>query len=300
MVWLLFVTMAVAAIIYMVRFYRLKAVLKKAAGELAAIEENPEDNRILLLAFPDKELEELLKALNRYVLLTRKERICYQNREKALRAQIENISHDLRTPLTAIIGYLELLDTDKLSAEDAAAVERVGKKAKNLQGLIGNFYDLSRLEMNDYHLHMEKLDVVHFAKEASLLFYQEFEKRKISVQFDVPKNPLYLLVDAGAMERIFNNMLQNALRYAESSLYIGILEQENKIQIVFENDTATLKPEDVAHLFERFYVQEKSRTSQSTGLGLTISKLLAEAMGGSVEAGMEGGRLQIRYAFDRL
>ena len=76
-------------------------------------------------------------------------------------------------------------------------MERVGKKAKNLQGLIGNFYDLSRLEMNDYHLHMEKLDVVHFAKEASLLFYQEFEKRKISVQFDVPKNPLYLLVDAG-------------------------------------------------------------------------------------------------------
>lgn len=178
MVWLLFVTAVVAAIIYMVRFYRLKAALKKAAGELAAIEENPEDNRILLLAFPDKELEELLKAFNRYVLLTRKERICYQNREKALRAQIENISHDLRTPLTAIIGYLELLDTDKLSAEDVAAVERVSKKAKNLQGLIGNFYDLSRLEMNDYHLCMEKLDIVHFAKEASLLFYQELEKGK--------------------------------------------------------------------------------------------------------------------------
>lgn len=300
MVWLLFVTAAVAAIIYMVRFYRLKAALKKAAGELAAIEENPEVNRILLLAFPDKELEELLKAFNRYVLLTRKERICYQNREKALRAQIENISHDLRTPLTAIIGYLELLDTDKLSAEDVAAVERVSKKAKNLQGLIGNFYDLSRLEMNDYHLCMEKLDIVHFAKEASLLFYQELEKRKISVRFDAPENPLYLLADTGAMERIFNNMLQNALRYAESSLYIGVLEKKDKIYIVFENDTSTLKPEDVSHLFERFYVQEKSRTSQSTGLGLTISKLLAKAMGGNAEAGLEGGRLQIRYVFDRL
>lgn len=69
---------------------------------------------------------------------------------------------------------------------------------------------------------------------------------------------------------------------------------------MFGNDTSTLKPEDVAHLFERFYVQEKSRTSQSTGLGLTISKLLAKAMGGNAEAGLEGGRLQIRYVFDRL
>lgn len=297
--WLFFTIAVSAAVIYIVRFYSLKSAVKKAAEELASIEQNPEENRILLLSFPDKGLENLLETLNRYILLTRKERIFYQNREKALRAQIENISHDLRTPLTAIIGYLELLDTDKLSVEDAAAVERVSKKAKSLQGLIGNFYDLSRLEMNDYHLNMEKLEMVHFAKETSLLFYQEFEKKKISVQFDAPEEPLYLLADTGALERIFNNMLQNALRYAESSLYIGISAKKDNISIVFENDTSTLKPEDAAHLFERFYVQEKSRTSQSTGLGLTISKLLTEAMGGSVEARLTRGRLRVIYCFEK-
>ncbi|MDE6064558.1 MAG: HAMP domain-containing histidine kinase [Lachnospiraceae bacterium] len=298
--WLLFTIAALAAVIYIVRFYSLKSAVKKAAEELVSIEQNPEDNRILLLSFPDKELENLLKTLNRYILLTRKERIFYQNREKALRAQIENISHDLRTPLTAIIGYLELLDTNKLSAEDAAAVERVSKKAKSLQGLIGNFYDLSRLEMNDYHLNMEKLEIIHFAKEISLLFYQEFEKKKISVQFDAPEEPLYLLADTGALERIFNNMLQNALRYAESSLYIGISAKKDNISIVFENDTSALKPEDAARLFERFYVQEKSRTSQSTGLGLTISKLLTEAMGGSVEAEVAKGKLRVVYCFEKV
>lgn len=297
--WLLFTVAASAAVIYIVRFYSLKSAVKKAAEELASIEQNPEENRILLLSFPDKGLEDLLENLNRYILLTRKERIFYQNREKALRAQIENISHDLRTPLTAIIGYLELLDTDKLSAEDAAAVERVSKKAKSLQGLIGNFYDLSRLEMNDYHLNMEKVELVHFAKEISLLFYQEFEKKKISVQFDAPEEPLCLLADTGALERIFNNMLQNALRYAESSLYIGISAKKDNISIVFENDTSALKSEDAAHLFERFYVQEKSRTSQSTGLGLTISKLLTEAMGGSVEAKVAEGKLRVEYCFEK-
>ncbi|MBD5536653.1 MAG: HAMP domain-containing histidine kinase [Lachnospiraceae bacterium] len=298
--WLFFTIAALAAVIYAVRFYSLKSAVKKAAEELASIEQNPEDNRILLLSFPDKGLENLLETLNRYILLTRKERIFYQNREKALRAQIENISHDLRTPLTAIIGYLELLDTDKLSAEDAAAVERVSKKAKSLQGLIGNFYDLSRLEMNDYHLNMEKLEIIHFAKEISLLFYQEFEKKKISVQFDAPEEPLYLLADTGALERIFNNMLQNALRYAESSLYIGISAKKDNISIVFENDTSALKPEDAARLFERFYVQEKSRTSQSTGLGLTISKLLTEAMGGSVGAEVAKGKLRVVYCFEKV
>lgn len=298
--WLLFAVAASAAVIYIVRFYSLKSAVKKAAEELASIEQNPEENRILLLSFPDKGLEDLLENLNCYILLTRKERIFYQNREKALRAQIENISHDLRTPLTAIIGYLELLDTDKLSAEDAAAIERVSKKAKSLHGLIGNFYDLSRLEMNDYHLNMEKVELVHFAKEISLLFYQEFEKKKISVQFDAPEEPLYLLADAGALERIFNNMLQNALRYAESSFYIGISVKKDNISIVFENDTSALKPEDAAHLFERFYVQEKSRTSQSTGLGLTISKLLTEAMGGSVEAGVAEGKLRVEYCFEKV
>ncbi|MDE5803708.1 MAG: HAMP domain-containing histidine kinase [Lachnospiraceae bacterium] len=297
--WLLFTIAALTAVIYIVRFYSLKSAVKKAAEELASIEQNSEENRILLLSFPDKGLEKLLENLNRYILLTRKERIFYQNREKALRAQIENISHDLRTPLTAIIGYLELMDTDKLSAEDAAAVERVSKKAKSLQGLIGNFYDLSRLEMNDYHLNMEKLEVVHFAKEISLLFYQEFEKKKISVQFDAPEEPLYLSADTGALERIFNNMLQNALRYAESSFYIGISAKKDNISVVFENDTSALKPEDAAHLFERFYVQEKSRTSQSTGLGLTISKLLTEAMGGNVEAGVAEGKLRVEYCFEK-
>lgn len=298
--WLLFIVAALAAVIYMARFYRLKTALKRAEKELASVEQNPEDNRILLLSFPDKELENLLETVNRYLLLTRRERISYRNQERELRAQIENISHDLRTPLTAIIGYLDLLDTNALNAEDAAAIERVLKKAKSLQGLIGNFYDLSRLEMNDYQLHMERLELVHFAKEASLVFYQEFEKKKISVQFDAPDKPLFISVDAGALERIFNNMLQNALRYAEHSLYIGILEEGDKVKLIFENDTSTLKPEDAVRLFERFYVQEKSRTSQSTGLGLTISKLLAEAMGGSVEAEVAEGKLRVVYCFTKV
>lgn len=319
MVWILLFVVCVA-VYYMVRFYRLKANLKNAAENLKQIEQNPEENRILLLASPDKEAERFMEALNSYIMGNQRERIFFKNREKTLRAQIEYISHDLRTPLTAIIGYLELMELENLSPEDAETIETVRKKAATLQSLIGNFYDLSRLELNDYHLNMESLDLARFTRENSLLFYQELEKRGLKVEVvtdrkPVPgdaamqgqllsegdgvsdQSPVCVLADTDAMERIFNNMLQNAMRYAESCLRISVYEEGGRACLLFENDTVVLEPKDVPHLFERFYVKEKSRTNQSTGLGLTINKLLAEAMGGSVSAELKGEWLRIGYWF---
>lgn len=297
MIWALFVVIICIAAFYMVRFYCLKADLKKAAKDLKEIQGNPEENRILLLSYPNKEAEVLLQEMNTYIRFSKTERILLKNREKQLRAQIENISHDLRTPLTAIIGYLELLEGESLSAEDKSNLERAGKKAKTLQNLIGNFYDMSRLEMNDYQLHMEQMDLARFTEETSLLFYQLFEKRGLFVDFSVDAKPLFIMADQAAMERIFNNMLQNALRYAESFLHISVCRAEDKICLTFENDTSVLNEKDIPHLFDRFYVQENSRTQQSSGLGLTINKLLTDAMGGSVEAALVQNVLKISYWF---
>lgn len=286
------------AALYMVRFYRLRENLRRERSVLEEIGQNPNSNRILHISFPDKEAEAFLEAVNAYLSLARTQQAAAHNRERELRAQIENISHDLRTPLTALIGYLELLDEDGLSAENREMVEAVRAKAKSLQRLIGNFYDLSRLELNDYHLQPERLDVARFARELTLTYYQQFEEKGLSVYMtDVSEKPLYIVADAGALERIFSNMLQNALRYAHSYLRMKVFQENDTLYILFENDTASLQPEDMKHLFERFYMSERSRTSQGSGLGLTISKLLAEAMGGSVEAQLEQEVLRITYCF---
>lgn len=296
---------------YMLRFYIFKANIRRAKVQLKEIVKNPEANLILLNAYPDKEAESLLEVMNEYIRLTRKNKIRFDRREKELRAQIENISHDLRTPLTAIIGYLELLDLGSMSDEDQKMIKAIEKKARTLQSLIGNFYDLSRLEMDDYHLHMEKMDLVRFTKETILLSYQSFEQRGLAVELhfgeknddsasneDGDQNFAgFILADVGAMERIFNNMLQNALRYAESYLHIRVTKTDHWVYLTFSNDCVTLKQEDVSHIFERFYVNEKSRTSQSTGIGLTINKLLTEAMNATVEARLVGNELSITYQF---
>ena len=298
MIWVLLIIVICIAVFYIVRFYCLKADLKKAAKDLKEIQENPEENRILLLSYPSKEAETLIREMNEYLRFSKIERIGYKNRERQLRAQIENISHDLRTPLTAIIGYLDLLEGEGLSAEDKSNLERAGKKAKTLQSLIGNFYDMSRLEMDDYRLKMERLDIARFTEETSLLFYQLFENKGLFVDFSIEETPLFIMADSAAMERIFNNMLQNALRYAESFLHISLCREEGKICLTFENDTSVLNEKDIPHLFDRFYVQENSRTQQSSGLGLTINKLLTNAMGGNVEAALIQNVLRISYWFE--
>lgn len=292
------ILMGCVAVFYMVRFYRLREDLRRERKVLEEIEQNPDNNRILHIAFPDKEAEAFLEAVNAYLALTRTQRTAARNREKELRAQIENISHDLRTPLTAIIGYLELMDRKELSDENREMVEAVCTKAGSLQRLIGNFYDLSRLELNDYHLQPERLDVARYVREMTLTFYQQLEEKGLTVYMtDVSEEPQYLFADAGAMERIFSNMLQNVLRYARSYLRLGVYRKNDRLFILFENDTDGLQPEDVEHLFERFYMSERARSSQGSGLGLTISRLLAEAMGGSVEAELVQDVLRITYCF---
>lgn len=290
-----------AAILYMVRFYRLRANLRREAKELEEIGQNPEENRILHISFPDKEAESFLEAVNAYILVTRKEKITCRNRERELRAQIENISHDLRTPLTAIIGYLELLDVSGMDEENLEMVKNISGKARSLQRLIGNFYDLSRLELNDYRLQPERLDVSRFAREIALTFYQQFEERRLAVQLTgISAEAMFICADTGAMERIFSNMFQNALRYAKSYFCLRVFRDGGKVCLSFENDTDALRAEDVEHLFERFYMTQKSRTTEGSGLGLTISKLLTEAMGGSAGASLEQGVLRIRYCFEEV
>lgn len=287
------------AVVYILRYYLLTANLRKAAKEMQRIKQNPDENRILLFSFPSREAERLFLNMNEYILCSRKERILYKKREKKLKAQIENISHDLRTPLTAILGYLEMIDKEELNKENKEAVEVLERKSRSLQGLITNFYDLSRLEMDDYHLILQPLNFVRFTQETMLQYFQEFENHNLSVELNLDKAALTVMADEGAMERIFANMVQNALRYAESYLTVSIKSEDENVLLIFENDTKILTEKDVERLFERFYVKDQSRTRQSTGLGLTISKLLAEAMGGTASASLEKNSLRITYAFPK-
>lgn len=325
--------MGFIAAIMTVKYCMVKRCLKQAEQELTEIVQEPGENRFLLAACPSREAERLFAQINNYIQLQQRERINWQRQERQLREQIENISHDLRTPLTAILGYLELVDRHKLSEEDQEALAVVERKSRYLQRLISNFYDLSRLERADIQLELKPVEITRLIRETVLAYYPELTEKHLEVELMLPETAVMILGNREALERILQNMLQNALRYARSIFRIRVYDSrqtetaagtggntaemqpgaeetfragqqsmtdggEYRICIDFCNDTDRLTQSDIPHLFERFYTADSARPSGSTGLGLTISRLLAETMGGRASAVLsERSELHITFSF---
>jgi len=288
---LLLVLLLIPSVFFTTRFFCIKKNIRDAKVEIDELLENPEANRILKFSCPDKEFESFLISINHYLQFTRKERIKYLRREIEIRKEIENVSHDLRTPLTSILGYMELINQNALS-------DVVIRKSKSLQRLIGKFYDLSRLEANEYAFECKNVDIHKMLSELMLNSYNEFEKKEINLNLNIGNREVNVLGDEDALERIFTNLVNNVFKYAANKLWISIEPEVDKVVVRFTNDTLQLTDIDVSHMFDRFYMKDEARTNQSTGLGLTITKLLVEKMDGNISADLkEDGNLEIRIDF---
>lgn len=310
------VGMGLAALFLGIKYSLLKNCIRQAGQDMAEIVESPGENRILLAVCPSAEAEQLLGQVNSYIQYHQRERVRWQQQEHQLQEQIENISHDLRTPLTSILGYLELVDDSRLTVDDQEALAVVERKSRYLQELIHDFYDLTRLELADMRLGQEPVKITRLVRETMLSCYPEFEMRHLAVELALPETAVVLQGDQEAFKRILHNMIQNALRYAKSYFRIciystgngpdryvqdamtGDTEGKRRICLEFYNDTDHITQEDIPCLFDRFYTADHARPTGSTGLGLTISRLLAEAMGGDVTAELtEQGELCLTFTF---
>ncbi len=281
------------------RLFLLKKSVKEASVQLREITNSLQENRMVKLSVPDKELESLLEAINQSLHGIRDEKVAFLKREKEFKQQIENISHDLRTPLTSMLGYLRIMDISALPKEEREDLQTVLKKAERLQELITEFYDFSRLSAGEYGLTVERLDIAKCLRCALADEYDDLSRRDITVTTEIPEVPQYIRGDDSALQRVFQNLLQNSGRYAVSTLVVSLIEDGKDIIICFRNDVRDLSLRDAERLFERFYTQDKSRNSGSTGLGLTIAKEFVEQMGGRITAEVEGGILCISLRFKR-
>lgn len=252
----------------------------------------------LSLPCPSAGAEELLVCLNELLELRQEERALYRRKEQALRQQIANVSHDLRTPLTSILGYLQLLEGEGLSPEKRAEYLAVIEgRARTLQVFIAAFYDLSRIEGGELPLERERVDLGRALSDQLAAAYEQIEETGLAVEVDIAPGLPPVWADSGAVTRIFSNLLTNALRHGEDALAVRLYREGNVIVSAFSNRAADLTAEDAAHVFERFYTADKMRTGQSTGLGLAIVKALAERMGHNVRARWEDGvfTIEVRW-----
>lgn len=273
--------------------------MRDAGKQLHEINRNIQENRIVKLSVPNRELEELLKDINDSLHLIREERIFYENREKEFRQQIESISHDLRTPLTSMLGYLRILEKEAASCEVREDLDVVIRKAQRLQELINQFYDFTRVTDLEYYVQLEDFDVTKVLREALIETYEELVTGKLEVTTDISERDIYIKANEKALQRVFQNLLQNAARYAKSKLFIVTKETRDEVILEFINDVDSIGMNEVEQLFDRFYTIEESRSNGSTGLGLTIVKELVEKMKGSIEAELVDSNLCIRMCFKK-
>lgn len=261
---------------------RMQGELKKISEKLADILERDSDEKVMFFT-DDPVLMDLLGQINRMLLDRQKVKIDYRKQELSSKKMLANISHDIKTPLTVILGYLEIM---RIGREDDESLQKVEAKAKQVLELINAFFTLAKLEAGDMRMERTKVNLSELCRENVLGFYELLLQKEFTVDISIPEDNLFVWGDRDSIDRILTNLLSNAIRYGSDGKYIGIaLRSEGRFVYIDVADKGKgIDKAFAASVFERLYTMEDSRNRQiqGDGLGLTIAKNLAQQMGGDV------------------
>lgn len=274
-------------------YFSLRKSVKGVANSLKHINSTKTNSKILISS-TDSLVRSLAVEINKSLEAKNSTEAEYKRMDRELRQAIANISHDLRTPLTSIMGYMQLIEDECLPlSERKEYIDIVKKRSKALQMLIGGFYDLSRLEAKEYKFELRTMNLYNVLSDTIASYYNDFVRSGIEPHIELEENIKLVIIDENAARRIFSNLIQNLLRYGRNDADITLRQKEGYISSVFSNEALSLKEEDVKHLFDRFFTGDRARSDKSTGLGLAITKQLVEQMGHKISAKLENGRLSI-------
>lgn len=292
---IILILLSISVILLMFYVFYLKNQIKGIGKQLEAISEGKTEKKIDI-SLLDKDIEYLAININRNIDFQRQLRIDVLRNEEKLKDSIASISHDLRTPLTSIMGYLQLLEKSELSDKQKEKVDILKKKSELLQNLITSFFEITIIENDNVNVKLEKINLNNFLSDAMLSSLHSFKTANIEPIFDVPDTTIFIEADKLILQRIIQNLVSNTLKYAHEYIKISLVQNEYA-QLSFENKVQEPKNINVDLLFEKFYTADKARSSGSTGLGLSIVKLLAEKINARVAAEIHGDILILKIIF---
>ena len=251
-----------------------------------------ETNSKIRIDTSDKHMRQMAVQLNEELTKLRESEIRFSRGNNELKGAIVNISHDLRTPLTAISGYLDLLENEDKSPDVKKYIDIIGDRVEALKSLTEELFKYSVVTSTVDEFSPVELSLNSELETAIAGLYGAFVERGITPEIVIPDEKIVRVIDRKSLQRILSNILSNALKYSEGDLYV---ELKTTGEILFRNKATSISATDVGKLFNRFFTVESSR--QSTGLGLSIAKLLTEKNGGSIDAELVNNNLQITIKF---
>lgn len=305
------ILLGLTLIIIIVKYKLLKKEINRMTAEVKQIVIE-QRNTLLSVELPEKEVVSLATAINELRDAYQETIQEYHRQSEEFKQSMADISHDLRTPLTALSGYLNLMAEEK-NEENREGKNNKGRednkkrqeqylkvaceKAEVLNYLVTSLFELARIESNTYQFEWETINLTELLTNELVSFYPEFLKVKQEIQLDVTEAPLWVKSDIIALQRIFNNLLQNAISHGEGAIEIKASQKDGEAFVEISNRAEQLAKEDVESLFTRSYKKEITRSRNGAGLGLAITKAFVESMEGYIEAYLEKDRLVIEMRF---
>ena len=290
--WILCIILSLIVLFLLYKIY----TIHKALRDICALFDRHlimDTNTLITVSSGDRHIKKLAGKLNEELKVLHGQRRKYLQGDQALKEAVTNISHDLRTPLTAVSGYLELLAKEELSEDAARYLSCIRNRTKALKSLSEELFRYT-ISLRGEKMTLESLDIRTVLEESLLDLYGEMVQKEMEPEVQLPEVPVIRQLNRTALSRIFTNILQNALKYGTSPLSISLDETG---EILFRNPAPSLDQVQVGKLFNRYFTVENGKNS--TGLGLSIAKTLVQEMKGEIHAEYKENRLSIRILFPK-
>lgn len=279
------VAILVCVIVYQQFAFRTgtQAKLNGISQKLEEILDTDSDEKVMVFT-DNPSLISLATQINRLLVDRQKVRADYRRSELASKRMLSNISHDIKTPMTVILGYLEIMRVNGDPRQEMLG--KVESTAHRVMELITQFFTLAKLEAGDTELERSKLNLNEVCSENILSFYELLSTQDFQIEVDIPNAPIFVMSNSDALQRILFNLISNAIRYGAEGKYLGMVlrsDEENAYIDIIDKGRGIPK-EFADTIFDRLFTMEDSRNPrmQGNGLGLTIAKNLAVQLGGNI------------------
>jgi len=288
---------SILAFIFLSHLLFIKKELKNILNQLKNYNIRKTEKKIDITLL-DKDIEKMTIEINNLIDLHALSNIEKKSAERELKQDIANISHDLRTPLTSILGYIQLIEKPEVTDEERKEYLAIAKdRAKRLQILLNDFFELSVIESVDHSLKLGKLGLNSIVEEIVINLYDKFNEQQIVPSIKIPQEQMNIIGDESAIKRVIENLVINAIRYSDGNVSITLERNNTKINLTISNDVKDITEKDVELFFNRFYTADQTRSGKGTGLGLSIAKALMDKMNGKLSAELKDSWLYVKCSW---
>lgn len=291
------IVLSLALLIITIKYILYRRQIKSICRQIQFVSEDITNHRVRT-DLTEKELVELAQLLNEMSDKHNKESVELINKDRRLKETLTSVSHDIRTPLTSLKGYFELLMSEEDVEKKLQYAGVMSERMDNLSDLLDELFTYTKLQNQDYKLEMEECDMTKLVLDSIFSFYQIFKEKNYEPQLDIDEKSYKVMCNDLAVKRVISNIIKNALVHGKGDIKLSYgVEEDNCVLFTCENSIPHPENMDITQVFDRFYKADKARNEKSTGLGLAIAKEMVERMDGTIEAKLLANTFIIELRF---